>query len=150
MCPLTHCFISVLTTANHSSVQPNELIQIADTLLKDPKLAILMLREISANHKHLAEQFTTQHPSDPEIGENLVGVDAESETVPPETASQGLNGLPLEMNCLQRNNSIELVNGTISADNCSAWASAARIWNLPNSMGFVISALTTIGKIIVL
>ncbi|GFS10188.1 potassium channel subfamily K member 16 [Elysia marginata] len=133
--------------ANHSCVQPSELLYVADTLLTDPNLAVLMLKEISANHQFFHEQSTTQFPDfTDEDKQGPASIDSELHNSTSDTPNIEFLDVQNSSGCLRNLNiSLDASNFTNSSSRCNIWTSTARIWNVPNSLGFVISALTTIG-----
>ena len=113
----------------------------ADTVLKDPKLAILLLREISAKYRFV-KQSATHFSGHTDRGEETLGdLDTQTPIDSPHISNNHLFRLNSVFGCPDVNSSTEGVN----TSSCTNWTSTVRVWNVPNSLGFVISALTTIG-----
>ncbi|RUS86550.1 hypothetical protein EGW08_005689 [Elysia chlorotica] len=113
-------------TSNNSCVDSGELLHVADTILKDPKLAILLLREI--NMKSPANPGRTDNVN--VEANNSASIMSKKNTVRPDSGFL----------CPHINDSTE----ELYLSNCTKRKYNVRVWNAANSMGFVISALTTI------
>ncbi|GFO13256.1 potassium channel subfamily k member 16 [Plakobranchus ocellatus] len=133
--------------ANHSTVQPADLLQVADTLVKDPNLVILLLREIKKNHNALGKRFDSVAAQRERDKDMKVESDKDDENVlPTQFYGTTLPELEQDSTSCSPPTTREGRNGNSSGrDNTSIWITNSRVWNFPNSLGFVISALTTIG-----